>query len=254
LEKKTTIIITTFLLIFNYAFLLGQYKRTDLQNENLFGEVKSIKYYSYENEADTKEIILVLKFNKQGDIIEQIRYRIDSDIIDHYVYMLDKKNNKIEIHELDSNEEVKHKYIYKNKYSNNGDIIEAQEFNNEGILKATIFFAYTKNDSTTTVEKKKLGKDRSHQYHALEKYNNDHKLIESIWFSEDGIIDSKALYKHDNMGNVIKESYSIGRYPENDRQYVNSYEFDRKKNWIKKIQKSEGVINDILEREISYYK
>ncbi|HJY12203.1 MAG TPA: hypothetical protein VJ304_05405 [Flavobacterium sp.] len=84
-------------------------------------------------------------------------------------------------------------------------------------------------------------------------YDETGNVIEYNNYMSDGSINYKVLYKYDDNGNEIESiSYnSKGRLIE---KWSYEYEFDRNKNWIRKILFINGVPTEITEREIEYFK
>lgn len=83
----------------------------------------------------------------------------------------------------------------------------------------------------------------------IQLFNKDQKVLE-----EKTIIDNKTssiwTYEYDIYGNTIAISLK-----DEDEEFtkINKYTFDKKRNWIRRIQYENDIPQYIIEREITYY-
>jgi len=82
--------------------------------------------------------------------------------------------------------------------------------------------------------------------------NNKGLVIEISMKGSDGILFFKVIKKYDYYENLIQEDHYS---PDGSlsQPYTYAYEFDDKKNWIKRIQYLDNTPHQIVERTIEYY-
>jgi hypothetical protein len=93
-------------------------------------------------------------------------------------------------------------------------------------------------------------------------FNFDEKgnLIEEKMYSNEDTPNSRVIFKYDEKGNVVEEKktcYISGCYDliiDGNDFITYQYEFDKKGNWIKRIEFRHQTPFRIVEREIVYYE
>ena len=84
------------------------------------------------------------------------------------------------------------------------------------------------------------------------KYDDKGNKIECNEYNSDGSLDWKRTSKYDDKGNEI-EWNAYNSDGSLDSKFTYKYEFDKKGNWIKRIDFENEIAEFILEREYEYY-
>lgn len=266
---------------------MNKSKENDIIELGLFGNVKSLKEYSYkaivsfgqmekgkrERESGLKDKII--EFNRSGYIIEEYSYEPNDLLEKKIIFKYDGKHNKIEVNSYNFESKLIFKWIY--------------EYNDKGFLTNRICFK----------------PDGSQYWKQSFNYDAMGNLIEEIWYTPEGVQNWKLTYGYDNQGNKIeeinydekgslyeKQTYSYDEkgnkieannydsdlslswkqtflYDDKrnivEKNWYNfegsvfnikttfEYEYDEKGNWIRRIDSFNGIPEYILEREFEYY-
>ena len=83
-------------------------------------------------------------------------------------------------------------------------------------------------------------------------YDAKGNIIEEIDFNQQGNLQTRYTYVYDQYGNATE----VKNYKDNgilQTTMVFTYEYDKHKNWIRKIEYENGVKSSIYERTIVYY-
>ena len=184
----------------------------------------------------------------------------------NYTYGFDERGNEIEFIRYTKEGNIKHKEV--KKYDERDSLLYSKKnaltTKNETHIEEN-FYSY--NDKGFLTEKKSYEKDPNtgitHKKE-LYKYNNDQKLIENSYYSNDSL-KRRILYWYDNKGNLLRDSYfdnelsidteyeynHIGSLIKKTENYVNKYmkfvelyKYDAKNRLIL-ITRGEGILKDI---------
>lgn len=249
-------------LLFVSLVSCNQLSKNDLQEENLKGQVKSVKEIAFNGVEKFGEVMKggltnysnlnTLKiFNEKGneikiehyyndgqrlDYVEKLKYDINGNrillefyrdgklvVVDKYQY--DVKRNKIEEKEYDNDGILSH--VEKYKYDEKGNQIESQRYNSDGTpWESMNKYKYDKNGSI--IEEQTC-------------YLSDGKCYTTLY-----------NYKYDSKGNKIEEQTT---YPDTGgySTIVSQYKYDSTGNWIIKIERAERHLH-YIERKIEYYE
>jgi YD repeat-containing protein len=269
LMKK--IIIVIWVSIGNLTILYGQ-NINDLQKLNLKGKIESIVdsgYYAIENELDKVHHI---EFDKVGNRISQIYYRIkDNDSIVHQ-YKYNKRNQIIEEVLLNSR-------IVQNVYKYNYDSInqiKRKQFDSNNNLEA-VFVSVLNPNGNIVIEYIYNSENQLEEIDTFI-YDDDRMLIKEVSYDPIDSLSSYLIYQNDKRGNPVKEScllpdsvilwYSLEKYDSNDNviehnQYNSfgelktnstySYVYDFQGNWILCKFIKNGEVKYIRKRTLKYY-
>ncbi len=276
--------------------------KNDLNDLKLKGKVKSLKeseYFAFDSGGTTIRALSMESkksyiFDKKGKSIEFIKYNSNNHILSRYIYNYDSNGNKIQDIEY-SYSKLSKKIEYnlkdktsegfefgsenegsklKNKYDNQGKLIEENYYDQLGNLGERDVYKY--DEKGNFIEVKYIMPDGSYPRKLEFKYDTNNKMIEDNYYFSDDSIMSGTLYKYDEKGNQIERRSntpntipqisiykydSIGNMLEWDsyykskigRIYTYKYEYDKNYNWIKRTTFNNGVPKSITEREITYY-
>lgn len=276
---KKTIFCTCIVLIF-FSFTTDN-KKNDLENENLNGNVKSVKRYYKPAVEKFGEITekkkrtgieslkifndignltvhnmydwdgnltkYIFKYDDNGNVIARYDYNSDGSLRFKSTIVYDDNGNGIEDNIYNSDGDLKYKHI--KKYDNKGNRIEDNVYNSDGSLLKKRTIKYDDNGNKIEINgyiNDPLGYSKKKSTFIYDDKGNE---IEEIRYD----FSTKNTFKYDVNGNVIE---SLHRYIEDgslDSKTTNKYEFDKKGNWIKKIEIVNESPESVFEREIEYY-
>jgi hypothetical protein len=224
--------------------------QNDLDEINLYGDVKSVKEFAYEaidkfgeisngkrisdpylsklfglvvstNKSEMAEIKQpawltlannsVRFYNDKGNMTEMIYYNIDGNISTRSIYKYNTKGNNIETNRYESNGNLYEKIIY--IYDDKCNNIEEVRYNPDGSIEFKFLFSYDNDGNKTGVNE-------------ICKSSYDDSYFE---------IKCSVDYKFDNQGNVIEKiEYSSDGSLDNKCSYI----YDDNDNMIQKIRQS----------------
>lgn len=206
--------------------------KTDLEQDNLKGRVKRVIGYEIENydpkRNSPQKISYEDVYNPQGRKIEKIFYEEDGNISSKETWKYDEQGNLLE-NNRDSYYEGVHSFsLLTCKYDEKGNKIEEIWDSNSSSTKfiwkyneKEELIEYIRYEDETVSRKRKriyyeVGERGNrvktiwYQYELgkafnVERYYNEHeKLIEAIYYEENGNISSKETWKYDDKGNLIE--------------------------------------------------
>jgi hypothetical protein len=228
------------------------------EEENLKGKVKSYTESKYGAEDRFGKIQkknlyakYTNKYDDKGNKIEKSLYnRAGSlDSKETYKYDYDDKGNKIKVNIYDAEGDLSLWSVKcTNKYDDKGNLIEQNVYNAvSGILYRVETYKY---DDKGYMIEKNIG-DK-----CTNKYDDKGNLIEQNVYNVDGTLDDKYTYKYDDKGNEIERNFYNGNADGVSFviQRTYKYEFDKNKNWIKKISLDNQSPENIEERKYEYYE
>ena len=212
--------ITTVIVAQNTANKVEKYKiDSDLAypfEKPLLGKVKKVHTAHYST------VVTVLK-----DTIK--REHFDKN----YIYSFDERGNEIEFINYDKEGNIWNKEI--KKYNENDRLIYSKETTLLNEYKTYIEEnSYSYNDKGLLIEEKSYEEDPvtgiTHKKE-LYKYNNDQKLIENSYYSNDSL-KRQVLYWYDNKGNLSRKLFYLDNKPYTDTKF----EYNHIGNLIKKTE------------------
>ncbi len=314
--KKTQILILILLQI-NVVITAQTISKDNIENQIENGIIKSLTEYSYHINKIEKYGEMELKkstpsgkisrsFDKKGRRISRIFYKEDGSIDDKTIYIYndeenteesigynskgitdkwmayyDKNGNKLKEVEIDIKTGIpKLKFIPKDsyKYNNNGKLLEAIYYKDDGSIYTKIKNIYLESGVKTEYHLIMYG-----VYAEKINFDNEGNKIATYKYDSDGDLESKEIFKYHLNGNLSKSElyYSDGTlfhdvsFDKNGDQtvrkvydsdgvfsnqaiYSYEYEYDTHKNWIKKTEISTWSNDDLSsilveERIIEYY-
>ena len=212
--------ITTVIVAQNTANKVEKYKiDSDLAypfEKPLLGKVKKVHTAHYST------VVTVLK-----DTIKREHF------VENYTYGFDERGNEIEFIKYDEEGNIWKKEI--KKYNEKDRLLYSKETKILGEDETYIEEnSYSYNDKGFLIEEKSYEEDPdtgiSHR-RELYKYNNDQKLIENSYYSNDSL-KRQVLYWYDNKGNLLRKLFYLDNKPYTDTKF----EYNHIGNLIKKTE------------------
>ena len=212
--------ITTVIVAQNTANKVEKYKiDSDLAypfEKPLLGKVKKVHTAHYST------VVTVLK-----DTIKREHF------VENYTYGFDERGNEIEFIKYDKEGNIWKKEI--KKYNEKDRLLYSKETKILGEDETYIEEnSYSYNDKGFLIEEKSYEEDPdtgiSHR-RELYKYNNDQKLIENSYYSNDSL-KRQVLYWYDNKGNLLRKLFYLDNKPYTDTKF----EYNHVGNLIKKTE------------------
>lgn len=280
-------LIITLLTLFSTSCNSRQIIKTDVNDLNLKGNVKSVRILPTHKAIEKFEEVIKGErikneqmfsddytiFNKAGYIIESNLYghgqaNDESTLVSKSIINYDINNKKIEKNNYYASD-GRHSDIFKYKYNKLGQLIEEIHFDDNGDEYAPTVFKYDKNGNMV---------EKSYDYKYIYKYDNSNRIVEIIFYDHNGILREKSINKYDNLNQiretkfynftgesfVKKYNYDsdgnetvVEEYDLNGKKiktYTYKYKLDKNKNWTTKIEYLNGFPKLIYERNLEYFE
>lgn len=245
---KSILIVLLFLLL--SAFIGGRKHKSDLDDDNIKGNVKTI----IDSEISAKGAFLEKEeynYNHRGDILSQYLYKSNGDISNKWVQSFDSANMIIRERGYDSRDSLTYIKIY--KCDSDWNKIEEKERDTSKFAEQKIVFIL---DSGKNVIEEDLYD--SHGYldgHWISKYDTAGNRIEQ----DDFINYSKKLsykntYKRNKKGDIIEVSGYEADGSLHARYSCSYSNYDKYGNWQKMVRTHNAEIEYIMKRTIEYYR
>ena len=212
--------ITTVIVAQNTANKVEKYKiDSDLAypfEKPLLGKVKKVHTAHYSTVITALDNTIKKKYFKEN-----------------YTYIFDERGNEIEFIKYDKEGNIWNKEI--KKYNEKDRLLYSKETKILGEDETYIEEnSYSYNDKGFLIEEKSYEEDPdtgiSHR-RELYKYNNDQKLIENSYYSNDSL-KRQVLYWYDNKGNLLRKLFYLDNKPYTDTKF----EYNHIGNLIKKTE------------------
>jgi len=234
--------------------------KNDLTKAHLNGKVKSIREICYK--AIYKDGVIIkgerqkranmeaesfTLYDEKGNQTEYSIFRPDGSLQIKFISSYDYRGYKTTNNSYDSQGNLNTKTIY--KYDDGGNEIEVNMYASDGSLYLKTTFKNDGNGNKTeeiwfTADGSLLSKD-------IYKYDGLGNKTEQSSY-DDGILDTRYTYKVDENGNDIERNgYDASGNLVSKNIY--QYEYDKKRNWIKRIDFENDIPQLFIEREIEYY-
>ena len=173
----------------------------------LLGDVESVTATEYIPILESGNIVKEFesrteyKFNKRGDVVEQISYDRDNSVLDKCLYSYNSEHRMTESSWIGFNGKpfFKTRYIY----DNNGVLTQEVSYNGDGAMCNKSIFKYNSKGQKT--EEISYDSKNVLQWRALLKYNAKGYLVEDAAYWVYGGLDYRNLYKYNTEGKRIEE-------------------------------------------------
>jgi hypothetical protein len=233
---------------------LGNIIEEKSMNEN--GEISAIKKLKYNNKNKIIEETFVCGdrsdlakyiYDKNGNNIELTYYTNDKIAIKH-VNKFDKKNNLIDHRLYEYDGALRDKTL--SKFNEINLEFETEEYSFNGT--SCVFTSKKTNEydeNGNLIEEKNYDEKGNLEFIYKYVYDEKHNEIEKT-FSKDNTI-TKNTRTLDNFDNCIEDiEYS------NDilkTKFTFNFRYDKKGNWIQRINRNNDIVSVITDRQIKYY-
>jgi hypothetical protein len=216
----------------NYAQKIKQI--TDLENDNLFGKVKTIQTVEYMvlSEKDTitkgeKISSLSKKYNQRGFLQESSEYNPDGSLMQKEVFEYDKKNNRTtewlfsDENKIDQYVEIKYNTLrlpvkmftkdekgntfQKNTYQYNekSELTRLTGYDDRGKMAERSYYSYDNHGNLIQYTGYGEYDNRKISF----QYNPENKIIESLTLDLNGNFTEKIVYQYNNDENSVRKIY-----------------------------------------------
>lgn len=255
----------------------------DLSNSNLNGKIKSTKEKYYDAKDSFSGIAIGdLKFsyetfyNKQGNKTEEIYYNANGEAQGpvKYGYNDDQKLIWIKNYSDQGIVYLENQFVYDEagkliflinlndgKFSSKGQriynkegtlVIESRLYTDEAMqnISSSSLYSYDSKGNNTEIKSYDATGKLTGRITML--YDKNNFIIEYDSYSASDELVEKVLLENDKYGNIT----GIAQYDSKgglNNQSTTEYEYDKKGNWIKSIERTNSEIKSVTEREIVYY-
>ena len=237
--------------LFFVAFIANaQVKKTQLNNENLKGKVRSVDVLLYTGEEKDRVIVKGKQrertyqlYNKNGFLSESLVDNYTDKISYKSIKFYDENNNLIKheyrIHKTDGGGTDKTE-ITESKYNDQG-IIEEIEYTNGSLQRKTL---YTYLDNGLTILIDRYGPKGNLYYTKVEKLNQQKSVVSSNSKSLISQITRSEAYKYDQWENMIEKISSSNEF--SNFQSTETYTYNILQ------QQVSSYLNESLQTTIEY--
>ncbi|MFD2512572.1 hypothetical protein ACFSRY_01725 [Pontibacter locisalis] len=255
-----------------------------LPESNFRGKVRTVKTTTYSADIENGKVTkgkkadtqsrpeTVMLYDQEGNLLEERQYDSDGTLVNKWVYeyndkgketgrayyfygdLVEKEVNKYdeagnltEQYAYDYNDSLKYKREI--RYDEKGNVKEIEADRDLFWGRRNI---YTYNEEENTVAERTFYEDSTFNFRTIYRFDKKNNLVGLETYDSEGTLQDSTIYTYDKMGNEVQaRTYS----PQGKRinQTTNKYEYDRKKNWIRKIEYEDGEAKYIVEREIEYF-
>jgi len=228
------IFILTFLGIYTCAYPLNK-PQTDLEKDGFKGNVRSVKtnnYYVTTKFGEIKKGNLknfeIRVYDKKGSLIEY--QSDDGGKIRKVILKYDKDGNLIDKSNFNSDGTIYDKTIY--KYDDKGNLIEESRYDFDGNLKKKAIFKYGNKEYKPYFNRSNSWTKSFFDFDVDKKGN----LTDFYSYDSNGKLNEKGVCKHDNEGNLLE---LLGYDDENTLSLNIIYKYDIQKNFVEYYVKIE---------------
>lgn len=229
--------------------------KTDLQKQNLSGEIKSIEEINYYADLEAEDSIGRLssrkntKYNSIGNMEEIVSYGSEDYLIYRIEYDFNKNGVLMEAINYNYDDEFQSRHLY--TYDENENLMQISVMDEFDKNVSNILYEYDVNGNATEVVFIDVSSEDI-MTRQSSKYDDDGRRIEHIF--EDLGIDyyhTRTTFEYNEEGDWI----STKTYNENDTvlyEITYSLLYDVNGNWIKRYTYNRGRLTHISFREIKY--
>ena len=229
---KEFVLLISIILFIPLAFGQKKEKDSDLKNDNLFGQIKTIQTiesvaFVENNSIEKGEMISFLfkKYNIGGYLLESSEYNLDGSLMQKEVFEYDKKNNRIcellftENDKIEQRIEIKYntlklpvKMFVKNEkritiqkttyqYNEKGELTRLTGYDDRGKMAERSYYWYDSKGNLIQY----TGYGEFDNQKISHKFNAENKVTESLCLDLKGNFIEKIVYQYD--GSSVKKIY-----------------------------------------------
>ncbi|GEM_PF-3919365 len=250
--------LNNYLIILFLIFSCSFFVHYDDEYEKLKGQVKTVEESTYsiiesngkvEKSRLTSKIVMA--YDKDGNEAGRKIYDTNGDLKEVIACLYNEQNKLKEETGINAQGEMTTRTTY--KYNDKGMMVEENlwtliyanpiatttySYDDEGRMKESIAWYSYKKDKV--------------MWRYVYEYNAQGQKVMQKTFKEDGSLERKYVYEYNDKGYQSKEEVTgdviLGS------TYIFKYQYDKKGNWIKRIEIFEGEPSGITERIINYYE
>jgi hypothetical protein len=205
----------------------------------------------------------IYKYNSKGLRLNIAMFDYENNLISLYCYKYDSHFRVEFIDEFDSSSFWKSRYIA--KYDSIERIINFEKYNSEGVFVFMYELKYDEENRITALRKKQKDIQNNVVISTFNQENNliyNHVVINEFSQMNDFIIFENfiPIIPYENICNYnlcftnYLSNYGLLNIKLETEYFYKDFEFDKKKNWIKKyVYNSNNYCFALIERQISYY-
>lgn len=194
-----------------------------------------------------KRTKLTMVFDERGFLSKILSLNSEGKPVIRNIQEVDDKGNVLVDKSFSEDGMEGLKTVY--TYDANGFTTEKVEYNLGTLGQKTI---YVNDKKGNPIEEAVYNKRGKLSYKIVSKYDKKGKRTEAIAYNAKGEVMEHYTYKYDKRGNLIEEKSFA---PEGEVNYtkVSSYEYDKKKNWTKRTEHTNGTLSLVAEQFVEYY-
>ena len=230
-----------------YSYLLGKVAYSEEKR------IYEYKYDDYNNLIekridDRSNTIWKYTYDVQQNLITE-EYWKNEKLSSKKILTYDEFGNEIEMSEYDSEGDLKYKEIIEYSIKDGIKYEKSKTYGSDGELKWGYNFEYDSNGNMI----KSYGTNTSYGTIDIMEYSTNNELLKkTVNYSTNNPM-YVIMITYDDFGNINKETKVDYSTQNDDYEKTYKYEFDEKKNWIKKIEYSKVNPVKVVLREIKYY-
>ncbi len=187
-------------------------------------------------------------YNAKNKLIETDVYDANDALLERFTYTYNAKDQKIVECGFRADGSLKWQYSY--LYNAHGQVIEEVRDEEDGRFNFTIIYVYDRKGRLV----EEISKDAQHSFdkRLVYSYDNKGRKVLDVQYNGSGELSSQRAYTYNAKGDrlSVSESFSGILQPQVTRF---EYEYDRKDNWVKRVEYINERPAFWLSREIIYY-
>lgn len=244
---------------YSFAFEFGELKRGSLINETYTYFLQNGNVYI--DSLYNQKVYKRYNYDNHNNVTEEMKITVASN------------KRTIGDHVFNFNDTTEY-FLYKYDYDGNGHIKEINKFDRNKSKIQKIVFTRTATEekivywSKNNIQKEEIvsGTSKTTNYYSSfndyktpisiinEVLNRKGNPIKEIIKTGGGLQKSETIFTYDENGNVINESYKVRNFlgQGEDVLITRDYKYDKKGNWIRKLEYKNGELASWQERIIGY--
>ncbi len=243
----------------------GDLSKKTVYKYNTLNKIEEVNTYNSAGKLDKKT---KYTYDENGNQIAKTEYDSDGILISKEVYEYYENGNQKEVQYINSHGEEDEKTIFKNDSKNN--LIDLSSYDLTGNLIKRMVSEY--NDQGDLIEVKHFNSDKKIEQRIVLDFddNSNHAKLKVYYSAGDSTIITDYYFISDfyykqmkngdfslfNLGNEERDVSKILIKFVNDGievQATYDYKYDKRGNWIERIEYENNVPREFVEREITYY-
>lgn len=234
-----------------------------------------VEYCEFESNLGTLVYKNSMVYNGNNQATQQRSYSANEKLNLKSSYTYNDHGNVIEIAVYTANDKLSARYTY--KCDADGQVLAEAGYRADGSLNWKKKYEYNRRGQV--IEMFRDDSDNHFDRTYIYIYNNKHQLKEEILKDADHIFDKRYVYTYDKKGRrILEESYNSsaklysrlqyrydgrGNKTEMNEMYAGeksigrysyTYDYDRKGNWIRRIEYYNDIPKYIVTRDIVYHR